>query len=126
LDNQLHHYAWNRRIAIVSNTTLFATLRTVASLWRIEKQNKNAEEIANRAGLLYEKFAGFIEDMNNIDDKFNQTHKLFDKALGKLHQGRGNLISQVENLKELGAKTTKSISTNTAKEHLKEIELAAS
>jgi DNA recombination protein RmuC len=95
-------------------------------LWRIEKQNKNAEEIAHRAGLLYEKFAGFIEDMNNIDDKFNQTHKLFDKALNKLHTGRGNLISQVESLKELGAKTTKSISGNTAKEHLKEIELVES
>ena len=125
LDNQLHHYAWNRRIAIVSNTTLFATLRTVASLWRIEKQNKNAEEIANRAGLLYEKFSGFIEDMNNIDDKFNQTHKLFDKALGKLHTGRGNLISQVESLKELGAKTSKSITANTAKEHLKEVDVVA-
>ncbi len=125
LDNQLHHYAWHKRIAIVSNTTLFATLRTVASLWRIEKQNKNAEEIANRAGLLYEKFAGFIEDMNKIDEKFNQTHKLFDTALGKLYQGRGNLITQVESLKELGAKTSKSLPTVSTKEYLKEIELEA-
>lgn len=117
LDPQLHHYAWDRRIAIVTNTTLFATLRTVSSLWRIEKQNKNAQEIANRAGLLYEKFAGFIGDMESIDKKFNETHKLFDNALGKLHQGRGNLISQVENLKQLGAKTSKSL----PKEYLQEV-----
>lgn len=122
LDNQLHHYAWNKRIALVSNTTLFATLRTVASLWRIEKQNKNAEEIAKRAGLLYDKFSGFMKDMENIDEKFNQTHKLFDSALGKLYHGKGSLITQVESLKELGAKTAKSISKNAAKEYLQEIE----
>lgn len=125
LDNQLHHYAWHRRIAIVSNTTLFATLRTVASLWRIEKQNKNAEEIASRAGLLYEKFAGFVEDMNSINDKFIQTHKLFDKANNKLYQGNGNLITQVQSLKELGAKTAKSLPSDSTKEYLKEIELDA-
>lgn len=123
IDNQLHHYAWNKRIAIVSNTTLFATLRTVASLWRIEKQNKNAEEIAKRAGLLYEKFAGFMTDIEAVSKKFDDTHKLFDDTKNKLYQGKGNLITQVESLKELGAKTSKSLPTNSTKEYLKEIEL---
>lgn len=116
LDNQLHHYAWNKRIAIVSNTTLFATLRTVASLWRIEKQNKNAEEIAKRAGSLYDKFFGFIKDLEDINKKFTQTQDSFNSALNKLSNGKGNILSQVETLKELGAKTTKSISLNPIKE----------
>ncbi|MFT6072727.1 MAG: DNA recombination protein RmuC [Alphaproteobacteria bacterium] len=120
LDHQLHHYAWNKRIAIVSNTTLFATLRTVSSLWRIEKQNKNADEIAKRAGLLYNKFSGFIDDMHSIDKRLCQTQATFDDAIGKLYKGSGNLISQVENLKQLGAKTSKSITTDSTKEYLME------
>lgn len=109
LDPQLHHYAWNKRIAIVTNTTLFATLRTVSSLWRIEKQNKNAEKIASRAGLIYDKFCGFFKDIEMIDRKFNETHKLFDEAVKKLDTGKGSLIGQVETLKQLGAKTSKSL-----------------
>src|SRR6202008_4873036 len=62
-DPELHAYAWNKKIALVSPTTLFANLLTVASLWRIDSQNKNAEEIARQAGGLYDKFVGFVEDL---------------------------------------------------------------
>jgi len=125
LDHQLHHYAWDKRIAIVSNTTLFATLRTVSSLWRIEKQNKNADEIAKRAGLLYEKFSGFVDDMHNIDKRLSQTSTAYSEAINKLYKGRGNLINQVEDLKKLGAKTSKSIQKDTNKEYLMEMSVDA-
>ena len=89
-------------------------------MWRIEKQNKNADEIAKRAGLLYNKFSGFIDDMHSIDKRLCQTQATFDDAIGKLYKGSGNLISQVENLKQLGAKTSKSITTDSTKEYLME------
>lgn len=108
-DPELHAYAWSRRIVIVCPSTLFATLQTIASLWRIEKQNKHADEIAKRGGLLYEKFLGFLDDMKVIGDRLTQVQKSYDNALGKLSDGRGNLISQAEKLKEYGAKTTSSL-----------------
>lgn len=108
-DRELQSYAWNRKIAIVCPSTLFATLRTIASLWRIEKQNRNAEEIARQGGELYNKFVGFIEDMQNIGKQINNTEKSYNEAVKKLSEGNGNLIKRAQNLKELGAKTSKTM-----------------
>ena len=106
-DQELHPYAWDKRVAIVCPSTLFITLRTIASLWRIEKQNKYAEEIAKRGGALYDKFVGFIEDMQSIGSKMNGLQKDYEGAMNKLSEGKGNLVSQVEHLKKLGAKVSK-------------------
>ncbi len=112
-DSELSSYAWDKKIALVSPTTLFVTLRTIASLWRIERQNLNAQEIARQGGALYDKFVGFIGDMEEINKHINNLHKAYDNASGKLSSGRGNILSQVEKLKILGAKTSKSLPKNT-------------
>jgi len=108
-DPELHAYAWNKKIALVSPTTLFANLLTVASLWRIESQNKNAEEIARQAGGLYDKFVGFVEDLQGINTQIDRLHGSYDQAMNKLSTGTGNLVSRTEKLKQLGAKTSKSL-----------------
>lgn len=108
-DRELHAYAWGRKIAIVCPSTLFVTLQTVASLWRIERQNKNAQDIAIQGGKLYDKFVGFVEDMQDIGTKMTGLHKSYDSAMNKLSEGRGNLVGSVEKLRQLGAKTSKNI-----------------
>lgn len=106
-DAELHSHAWGRKIAIVSPTTLFASLRTIASLWNMERQNRNTEEIVRRGELMYSKFVGFVEDMESIGQRLNQTQESYDEALKKLHTGRGNLVADAEKLVELGVKSTK-------------------
>ena len=101
--------AWEKNIAIVSPTTLLTTLRTVAALWKQDRQQKNALEIARRGGLLYEKFAGLVKDFNDMGQKIEASLNAHVEIKRKLSEGRGNLISQVEDLKELGAKTQKSM-----------------
>ena len=103
-------YAWEKRIALVSPTTLLATLKTVSEIWKQDRQHKNALEIAKRAGSLYDKFAGFVGDLENVGDKLSAAQKSWSLALGKLHTGPGNLVSQAEKLRELGAKTEKTLS----------------
>ncbi|HLE00556.1 MAG TPA: DNA recombination protein RmuC [Bdellovibrionota bacterium] len=109
-DPEIFSYAWEKRIAIVCPSTLLATLRTVASLWRFEHQNKNAMEIAKQAGALYDRFVALTNDLLGIGDQLDKTHKTYSNAMDKLKSGRGNLISRVEKLKELGAKTAKQMS----------------
>jgi len=106
-DRELHTYAWEKRVAIVCPSTLFITLKTIASLWRIENQNKHADEIAKRGGALYDKLVGFIEDMQAIGNKMGGLQKDYDSAMNKLSEGNGNLVKQAETLKKLGAKTSK-------------------
>jgi DNA recombination protein RmuC len=108
-DRELHSYAWGKKIVLVCPATLFASLRTIASLWRIERQNQNAQEIARQGGALYDKFAGFLEDMGSIGTHLDRLHRAFEEANKKLHTGRGNLLSQSEKLKQMGAKTSKSL-----------------
>jgi DNA recombination protein RmuC len=108
-DDKILEYAWKKNIALVSPTTLMVTLRTISSLWKLEKQSKNAEEIAKKAGLLYDKFAGLYEDLTKVGDYIFKTQNTFQKAMGKLHTGRGNLMSKSEELRELGVKTTKEL-----------------
>jgi DNA recombination protein RmuC len=104
-DNELFNYAWDRKVVIVSPTTLLATLRTIASIWKVDRQNKNVFEIAEEAGALYDKFVGFLEDMDKIGKHIDLTQKAHDDAFKKLQYGNGNLIGKVEKIKKLGAKT---------------------
>ncbi len=103
-DSSLYALAWKHNIVLVSPTTLLATLKTVASIWKQEKQTKNAIEIADRAGALYDKFIGFLNDMEQIDKGLSNAKKSYDEAKSKLIDGKGNLVSRVQNLKKLGAK----------------------
>lgn len=109
LKPEIFQYAWERNVAIVSPTTLLATLRTVAALWKQDRQEKNALEIAKRGGLLYEKFAGLLKDLQNLGEKLGAAQKAHEEVVKKVSEGRGNLIDQVEDLKRLGAKTEKSL-----------------
>ncbi len=104
-----YNYAWSKSILIVSPTTLLATLRTIESLWKRERQNKNAMEIARLAGGLYDKFTLFITDLENIGLSLKKSRDIYDDACNKLYSGQGNLISRVETLKKLGAKASKSL-----------------
>ncbi len=108
-DTQLYEWAFDRRVILVTSPNLLVTLKTVASLWKQDRQTKNALEIAKRGGLLYDKFVGLYQDLEAIGRHLNQTRKSYGNALGKLQDGRGNLMSQVEELKELGVKTKKSL-----------------
>jgi DNA recombination protein RmuC len=106
-DTKLHSYAWDKKIVIVCPSTLFASLRTIASVWKIELQNRNAIEIAKRGGALYDKIFGFVEDMQKLGKQIDAAGKLHDQAMNKLSQGRGNILGQTETLRELGAKASK-------------------
>ena len=108
-DNDIWNYAWERKIVLVSPSTLLATLRTIASVWKQEKQNANSQEIARQAGDLYDKFVGFLEDMAKIETNLEQTQKAYAGAMNKLKDGTGNLIKRTENLKKLGVKSEKNI-----------------
>lgn len=111
-DIEMFNYAWSKNIVIVSPTTLLATLRTIASLWKHEKQTRNALEIANQSGKLYDKFVLFLQDLEKMDGQINTLRNTFDEAHKKISTGRGNLIGKVENLRRMGAKTSKEIPSN--------------
>src|SRR5690606_11636121 len=105
----LFDQAIRQNVAIVTPTTLLATLRTVANIWRQEKQTRNALEIARRGGALYDKFVGFVEDLQKVGQHIEKSRSVYDDAMSKLRGGRGNLLAQVEGLKLLGAKARKSL-----------------
>ncbi len=109
-DNELYNFAWDRKIVIVSPTTLLATLRTIASIWKQERQTKNAIEIAEQGGKLYDKFVSFVEDLTEVGKKMDSAKANYVDAMKKLSEGRGNLVGSAEKLKTLGAKTSKNIS----------------
>lgn len=106
-DPTLYEYAFERKIIIVSNSTLLATLKTIALSWRQEKQTKHVIEIAEAGGKLYDKFSGLAEDLVTLGNQFNTAQKTYSNTMKKMSEGRGNLISQVERLKSLGAKAKK-------------------
>jgi len=108
-DNELFNDAFDSNIVIVSTSTLLATLRTIASIWKLEYTNANALEIARQGGALYDKFAGFVTDLEKIGDNIDKTHRVWEDAKNKLSTGSGNLVRSVEKLKKLGAKSSKSI-----------------
>ena len=108
-DSSLFQEAYDKNIVIVSPTTLLATLRTIASIWRQENQNKNAIEIAKRSGALYDKFVGFVEDLQTIGGRIQQTQNAYNDAMKKLSEGSQSLVNRVERIKKLGAKASKSL-----------------
>jgi DNA recombination protein RmuC len=108
-DAELFNFAWDRRVVIVSPSTLLATLRTIASMWKQERQNRNVMEIARLSGSMYDKFVGFMADMENIGRYMKQGQDAYDKAVNKLSVGSGNLTNTSEKIKRLGAKATKQI-----------------
>lgn len=97
---------------VVSGDVLLATLRVIDSLWRQERQNQNAREIAERAGSLYDKFVLFVQDLDEVGSRLQQLDKAYAAARNKLTEGRGNLISRSEQLKLLGARASKSLPTD--------------
>ena len=115
-DQELFSYAWDQKVVLVSPSTLLATLRTIASIWQQENQTRNALEIARQGGALYDKFVGFISDMENMGKNLETTRKTYEFAMNKLHTGSGNLVRRAENIRKLGAKTTKILPGNILEE----------
>jgi DNA recombination protein RmuC len=111
-DQDLFAYAWDRKIVIVSPSTLLATLRTISAIWKQERQNRNALEIARIGGSLYDQFYRFIDDMKMIEKNLLLSQNAYSSAFKRLSEGKGNLISTAEKIKTLGAKATKSIDRN--------------
>ena len=111
-DPDLYTDALARQIAIVTPSTLLATLRTIQNMWRIEQQNRNADDIADRAGKLYDKFVNFVADLELIGQRLDSTRGAWDDAWNKLVDGRGNLVKRAEDMKKLGAKVSKSLPQN--------------
>jgi DNA recombination protein RmuC len=103
----LFNSAFEHQIVLVGPSTLLATLRTIQNIWRYEQQSRNAQDIANKAGALYDKFVNFAEDMDELGKKIDTTRRSYDAAMNKLQTGRGNLVSRAESLRELGARSSK-------------------
>lgn len=110
LDNTLWQQAYDKRVLIVSPTHLISALRLISMLWSHDRQTKNAIDIADQSGKMYDKFVGFIEDMEKIEKDINNLSNSYRQALNKLANGTGNLVSRAEKLRELGAKTKKQLS----------------
>ncbi len=108
-DQKLWEDAYKKRIVIISPTHLISVLKLVSQLWSHDKQTKNAIEIATSAGRLYDKFVGFVSDMENINKAINNASDAYGKAMNKLSEGRGNILNSIESLKKLGAKATKQL-----------------
>jgi DNA recombination protein RmuC len=108
-DPELFNDAYSKNIVIVSPATLIATLRTIASIWKQEHQNRNAIEIAREGGNLYDKFVAFTEDLKNVGRHLDTTQKVYVEAAKKLYEGKGNLINRAENMRKLGAKNSKNM-----------------
>jgi DNA recombination protein RmuC len=108
-DEKLFSDAFERKIVIVTPTTLLATLRTIENIWRYERRNQNAQAIAERAGAVYDKLCGFVEDMEKLGKQLNTVHGTYGDAMSKLTLGKGNLISQASRFVELGVKVKKAL-----------------
>lgn len=108
-DTNLWKYAYDKNIMLVSPTNLLAVLKIIADLWKVEQQNQNAIEIAMKAGGMYDKFVLFLESMESVGNNIKNAQAAYDKALGQLSTGRGNVIKQMEDLKKMGAAAQKQI-----------------
>jgi DNA recombination protein RmuC len=106
-DTGLWKYAYDKKVLIVGPTNLLLVLKIVADIWQIEKQSKNAIEIAEKAGELYDKLFGFVESMEDVGAGLKKANQNYEKAMGQLSTGKGNAIKKAEELKALGADTKK-------------------
>lgn len=109
LDSGIWDYAYRKRVLLISPTNLIASLKVVSDLWKREYQSRNAQEIAQRGAILYDKFAGFVETIHEIGKNIDRSQKSYERALSQLKEGNGNLIRQAEMLKNLGIKPQKSL-----------------
>ncbi len=109
LDNNLWMEAYEKRVVIISPAHVISTLRLIAQLWTRDKQTKNALKIAEEGGKLYDKFVSFVNDMQTVEQNLGKASEAYASAMSKLHTGRGCIVSKVENLKKLGAKTSKAL-----------------
>lgn len=108
-DPQLWKYAYDKKIMLVSPTNLLAVLKIIADLWKVEQQNKNAIEIAEKAGALYDKFVGFLNNLETVGKKINEAQVSYDDAFKQLSTGKGNIIGRIEDLKKMGADANKQL-----------------
>ena len=108
-DTTLWKYAYDKKILMVSATNLFAVLKIVADLWKVELQNKHALDIASKAGALYDKFEGFISNFEAVGKKITEASALYEEAFGQLKNGKGNVMKKIEELRKMGAVTKKQL-----------------
>ncbi len=108
-DHNLYYQAFEQNVIIVSPMTLLATARTISNVWQQENQSRHAQEIAQQAGRMYDKFVNFIHDLEQVGHKIQQVEHSYNEAMKKLQFGKGNLVGRAIKLKELGAKTTKQL-----------------
>ncbi len=106
---ELFSFAWRHKVIPVSPGSLLATLKTVASIWRLENQNQHAQEIARQGGLLYDKLVQFVDEVEKIGKQLQHSHQTYEQAMRKLRDGKGSLITRAERLRELGVETKKEI-----------------
>lgn len=111
-EQNLFSYAWDRKIVIVSPTTLLVTLLTIASIWKQENQTRNAQEIARLSGALYDKLVGIMADFTKVKENIDRAGSSYDDAMKKMKEGSGNLFSTANKIKKLGAKTAKELPEN--------------
>jgi DNA recombination protein RmuC len=111
-DLDIFNEAYEKNIVLVSPTTLIATLRSIANIWKHEYQNHNALEIAQQGGALYDKFVGFVEDLKHLGRQMDVAQKAYQEAMKKLYEGKGNLVRRAHNIKALGARTSKALDQN--------------
>lgn len=108
-DEKLFLEAFNKGVMIVSPTTLLISLRTIAGIWRYEYQNRNAQELVRQCAAMYDKFVGFVADLEDVGKKIDLARSSYDAAYSKLKTGRGNLIRQAERVRDLGLKPNKAL-----------------
>lgn len=111
-EGDMYRKALDRNVVLVCPSTLLAVLRTVHSLWQMEDRNANAQEIAEEAGKLYDKFVGFVSHMDKLRSQLDTAGRTFDAAYKSLSEGQGNIVRRAEKMKKLGARTSKSLPPN--------------
>ncbi|HVI44843.1 MAG TPA: DNA recombination protein RmuC, partial [Chitinophaga sp.] len=108
-DEDLYDFAFRRKIILVSVPSLLATLRIIDAMWRLDNQNKNAEEIVRQGSALYDKFVGFTEDMMLIGEHLKRSQNVYENAVNKLSTGNGNLVGRTERMRRLGLDNKKTL-----------------
>ncbi|MCL2649456.1 MAG: DNA recombination protein RmuC [Candidatus Azobacteroides sp.] len=114
----LWNYAYGKRILLISPTNLIASLKLIADLWKREYQSRNAQDIAERGARMYDKLVSFVESLNGVGEHLERAQRSYREAFNQLKEGRGNLISQAEKLKELGIKNKKQLPSDIIKEEM--------
>jgi DNA recombination protein RmuC len=108
-DPEIYDFAFQKKVILLSPSTLLAALKLVQNIWRQEEQNRNAQQIARQGALLYDKFAGFVDDLQKVGTQLDTARDTWDKAFRKLSTGRGNLLSAAEKLRDLGVQPAKKL-----------------